>query len=188
MINLTQTTSASYLLLSSLDISSAVLALRRRDLSQYARIGRLCPQGDKPPGGYYAYAKELCNGEDFFAFDRTKLSVYTRDIGLAGIEVYDMLRDLYDIQIEFGDIGNILAIITAGDRWKDIERLVSALSEIKRRFCRSKAGMLDHEYINPTVKVSPTRPFYSRQTTLPIRRVQGAYPASSSCAIRRAYR
>ena len=31
--------------------------------------------------------------------------MHTRDIGLAGIEVYDYLRDNYDIQIEFGDIG-----------------------------------------------------------------------------------
>lgn len=31
----------------------------------------------------------------------TKLSIYTLDIGLAGIEVYDLLRDEYDIQIEF---------------------------------------------------------------------------------------
>ena len=45
--------------------------------------------------------------------DITKLSVHTLDIGLAGIEVYDILRDEYDIQIEFGDIGNILVILQA---------------------------------------------------------------------------
>ena len=49
------------------------------------------------------------------------------DIGLAGIEVYDLLRDEYDIQIEFGDICNILAYISIGDRLQDIERLVGAL-------------------------------------------------------------
>ena len=36
--------------------------------------------------------------------DVTKLSVYTQGIGLTGIEVYDLLRDEYDIQIEFGDM------------------------------------------------------------------------------------
>ncbi len=51
---------------------------------------------------------ELENGDDIFAFDSTKLSVHTRAMGLAGVEVYDILRDDYDIQIEFGDIGNIL--------------------------------------------------------------------------------
>ncbi len=169
VINLTQTTSASYLLMTSLDISRRNLAVRGKDMCrkmvdsvEYAReeINKI--------GGYYAYADELCNGDDFYAFDRTKLSVFTRDIGLAGIEVYDHLRDNYDIQIEFGDIGNILAIITAGDQWKDIERLVSALSEIKRRFSRDKAGMFDHEYINPIVKMSPHDAFYSDQASIPI--------------------
>lgn len=169
VINLTQTTSASYLLMTSLDITRRNLATRGKEMCrkmsesvEYAReeINKI--------GGYYAYASELCNGDDFYAFDRTKLSVYTRDIGLAGIEVYDILRDSYDIQIEFGDVGNILAIITAGDRWKDIERLVSAMSEIKRRFSRDKAGMFDHEYINPTVKLSPHDAFYSEQVTVPI--------------------
>lgn len=174
VINLTQTTSASYLLLSSLDISRRNLAMRGKEsIAKMLESAEYAREEINKPGGYYAYSKELCNGEDFFDFDRTKLSVFTRDIGLAGIEVYDILRDSYDIQIEFGDIGNILAIITAGDRWKDIERLVSALSEIKRRFCRSKAGMLDHEYINPTVMMSPHNAFYSRQTTLPISESSG---------------
>ena len=51
-----------------------------------------------------------------FDFDTTKLSIHTLDIGLAGIEVYDILRDEYDIQIEFGDIGNILAYLSIGNR------------------------------------------------------------------------
>ena len=42
--------------------------------------------------------------------DITKLSVHTREIGLAGIEVYDLLRDEYDIQIEFGDLGKYSCI------------------------------------------------------------------------------
>ena len=58
--------------------------------------------------------------DSVFDFDTTKLSVHTLDIGLAGIEVYGILRDEYDIQIEFGDIGNILATCpsaTVRRRW-----------------------------------------------------------------------
>ena len=47
-------------------------------------------------------------------------------MGLAGIEVYDLLRDEYDIQIEFGDLGNFLAYLSIGDRPREVERLVSA--------------------------------------------------------------
>ena len=132
IINLTQTTSASYLLLSSLDIS------RRYD------------------------------------YDVTKLSIYTLDIGLAGIEVYDLLRDEYDIQIEFGDICNILAYISIGDRIQDIERLVGALEDIKRLYSKDKTGLLSGEYINPKVAVSPQEAFYSQKKSVRIIDAVGA--------------
>ena len=108
-----------------------------------------------------------------FDFDPTKISVHTRDIGLAGIEVYDILRDKYDIQIEFGDIGNILAIVSVGDKILNIERLISALYEIKRLYSKSSAGMLDHEYIEPVVVCSPQEAFYSKKIQLPLKDTLG---------------
>lgn len=175
VINLTQTTSGSYLLLSSLDISRRNLALngseifsKVRSLAEYAR------QEINKIGGYYAFSKELINGDTVYDFDITKLSVYTRDIGRAGIEVYDILRDEYDIQIEFGDIGNILAIISVGDKELAIERLVSALYEIKRLYSKSQAGMFDHEYINPEVIMTPQQAFYAEKKSVPINESAGS--------------
>ena len=174
IINLTQTTSGSYLLLSSLDISRRNLALRGREafkqvveLAEYARteINRI--------GGYYAYSKELVNGDSIYDFDVTKLSIHTRDIGLAGIEVYDLLRDEYDIQAEFGDLGNILAYLSIGDRQREVERLVSALAEIKRRFSRDKSTLMDFDYIEPIVAMSPQEAFYGEKESLPIRETAG---------------
>lgn len=173
IINLTQTTSGSYLLLSSLDISRRNLALRGKeifrhmqDLTQYAReeINRI--------GGYYAYAQELVNNDSIFDFDSTKLSVYTLDIGLAGIEVYDLLRDEYDIQVEFGDLGNILAYVSVGDRMQDIERLVSALAEIRRRYGRDRTGLMTQEYLPPQVEVTPQEAFYAEKISLPLNKAE----------------
>ena len=150
IINLTQSTSASYLLMASLDVSRRNLALRGKEpfekdieLSEYAR------REINAIGGYYAYSKELIDGVSVCDFDVTKLSVYTQGIGLTGIEVYDLLRDEYDIQIEFGDIGNILAYLSIGDRPQELERLVSALAEIRRRYQKDSAGLLSQEYIDP---------------------------------------
>ena len=174
IINLTQTTSGSYLLLSSLDLSRRNLALhgkeifaRVKELAQYAReeINKL--------GGFYAFSSELIDGDAIFDFDTTKLSVHTRDIGLAGIEVYDLLRDEYDIQIEFGDIGNILAIISVGDNMFVMERLISAMAEIKRIYQKDKAGMYDHEYINPEVVMTPQEAFYADKHAMPIEQSAG---------------
>ncbi|WP_100487029.1 aminotransferase class I/II-fold pyridoxal phosphate-dependent enzyme [Sporolactobacillus pectinivorans] len=174
IINLAQTTSGSYLLISSLDISRRNLVLRGEqvfqkvsEMAEYARteINRI--------GGYYAFSSERVNGDTIFDFDVTKLSVHTLDIGLAGIEVYDLLRDEYDIQIEFGDIGNILAYISIGDRILDLERLVSSLSEIKRRYSKDKAGMLSQEYIRPQVELAPQDAFYADSESLPLNESAG---------------
>jgi arginine decarboxylase len=174
VINLTQSTSASYLLLSSLDISRRNLALRGREafsrvinLAQYARdeINKI--------GGFYAFSREIINGDSVFDFDVTKLSVHTLGVGLAGIEVYDILRDEYDIQIEFGDIGNLLAYISIGDRLRDAERLVSAMAEVKRRFLRDSTGMYSQEYIEPKVMMTPQKAFYSEKESLKLYESKG---------------
>ena len=174
VINLTQTTSGSYLLMTSLDISRRNLAIRgEEEFWKVMRMAQYARDEINSIGGYYAFSKELVNNDSVYDFDVTKLSVYTLDIGLAGIEVYDLLRDEYDIQIEFGDLGNILAYISIGDRIKHIERLVSALAEINRRFKRDKTGLLTQEYLSPEVAVSPQEAFYAEKESLPLMESEG---------------
>ena len=174
IINLTQTTSGSYLLMSSLDISRRNLAQRGRAVfRKVAEMAEYAREEINAVGGYYAYGRELINGDSIYDFDPTKLSVHTRDIGLAGIEVYDILRDEYDIQIEFGDIGNILAYLSIGDRMQELERLVSALAEIKRRYMKDSYGLLSQEYIAPEVVRSPQEAFYADKKSLPLRESEG---------------
>lgn len=162
IISLTQTTSASYLLMSSIDIARKTLATQGKEifrqvtsLAEYAR----CEVNNI--GGYYAFSKEIVNGRNICDFDITKLSIHTLKIGLAGVEVYDILRDDFAIQTEFGDMGNMLAIISVGDTHYNIERLVASLSEIKRLHSKEGIDLWDHEYIAPVVKLSPQEAFYA---------------------------
>lgn len=175
VINLTQTTSASYLLISSLDVSRRNLALRGKELfAEVLKIADYARKEINKIGGYYAYGKELINGDSIYDFDATKLTVYTLDVGLAGIEVYDLLRDEYDIQLELGDMGNILAYISIGDRIREVERFVSALYDIKRLYSKDRAGLFDHEYINPSVVMTPQEAFYApKEEMIPIRETNG---------------
>ena len=157
VITLTQSTSASYLLLSSLDIARRKLHFKGRAMYQKTmEFADYAREEINALGGYYAFGPELVDGDAAFAFDRTKLSVHTRDIGLAGIEVYDHLRDDYGIQIEFGDVGNLLAILSAGDRMMDVERLISALAEIKR-----------------LIAMAPQDAFYAKKRRVPMEESTG---------------
>jgi len=180
IINLTQTTSASYLLLSSLDITRRNLAIRgdtiyRRviEFADYARneINQI--------GGYDAFGSERCDGDAFFAFDSCKLPVHTIRMGLSGVEVYDILRDEYDIQIEFGDMLNCLAILSVGDRPVAIERLIAALSDIRFRYGGEPAKHLVNEYIPPVVVMTPAAAFYASSEQLPLDACEGRIASES---------
>ena len=174
IINLTQTTSASYLLLSSLDISRRNLALRGREsFAKVVEMAEYARDEINSIGGYYAYGRELIDGKSVYDFDVTKLCVYTKGIGLTGIEVYDLLRDEYDIQIEFGDIGNILAYISIGDRLRDIERLVGALEDIKRLYEGSAGEIAFGDFVQPTIVYSPRQSFYAEKESLPLENTAG---------------
>ena len=174
IINLTQTTSGSYLLMSSLDISRRNLALHGREIfEKVKKLAEYARDEINAIGDYYAYGKELIDGNAVYDFDPTKLSVHTLDVGLPGIQVYDLLRDEYDIQIEFGDLGNILAYLSIGDRFQEVERLVSALAEIRRRFKADPSGLMTQEYIDPEVVASPQEAFYASKKSLPIMETEG---------------
>ena len=174
IINLTQTTSGSYLLMSSLDISRKKLAAEGVEIfGKVSSMVEYAREEINDIGGYYAYGKELINGDTVSDFDSTKLSINTLGIGLAGIEVYDLLRDEYDIQIEFGDIGNILAYVSIGDTDNNLERLVSALYEIKRIYGKGRNDSMPVEYINPTVVLSPQEAFYAFKKAMPISESDG---------------
>ena len=169
VINITQTTSGSYLLLSSLDISRRNLALHGQEIfDKVIRLVEYASDEINAIGDYYAYSRELVNGDSIYDFDTTKLSIFTRPTGLAGIEVYDLLRDEYDIQTEFGDIANLLAYVSVGDRPKDIERLVAALAEIRRNYRKDSSKMLKAEYIEPEVVYGPQEAFYAEKESLPL--------------------
>ena len=56
---------------------------------------------------------------------------------------------------------------------EEVERLVSALAEIKRRYHTDGAGLLSQEYIDPEVAASPQEAFYAPKKSLPLRETEG---------------
>ena len=168
-INLTQSTSASYLLLASLDISRKNLALNGKEIFAHVlRLANYAREEINKLGGYYAYGSELIDGQGVFDFDLTKLAIATMGAGLSGMEVYDLLRDEYDIQVEFGDVSNILAYISVGDRQRDLERLVGALAEIERRFRRPESSLYVRPIPPAPLCYSPKEAYYAAKTSLPL--------------------
>lgn len=174
MMNLTRTTSASYLLMASLDLARRYLATEGREVlrEQMARAAQT-RRAIAELGGYVAFGEEIVDADAVFAFDGTKISVNTLGIGLAGIEVYSFLRDDYGIQLEFGDTANILALTTMGDTEEDHRRLIEALADIKRKHGTSRPMQFAYEYISPKVVMPPRDAFYAPKQSMPLVESEG---------------
>lgn len=169
IINLTRTTSASYLLLASLDLARKRLVTEgpeqmevtvRRVQQTRSRINSI--------GSYWAFSTDIIDADTVFDFDVSKLSVNTVNLGLAGIEVYSILRDRYNIQLEFGDICNILAITTMDDSDSMHEALIHALTDIQKNDSRKKQLKFAYEYITPQIVIPPRDAFYTPKEHLAI--------------------
>ena len=169
IINLTRSTSASYLLLASLDLARQYLVTKGRSVLN-RNLNNICKTRAEinAIGGYYAFGEECIDGDSIFDFDLSKLSINTIGIGLAGIEVYALLRDEYGIQLEFGDTANVLALSTLGDREGDNEKLVEALVDIKKKYGTPSSHRFSYEYITPTPIISPRDAFYAAKKSKPI--------------------
>lgn len=180
IINMMQTTSPSYLLMGSLDVARKMLALEGErilnhiiDVADYAR-----ERINKIPG-CYAIGKESEGKPGVYKFDPTKLSVTTRNMGLNGMELYDILRDEYNIQMETGDVYNSLAILSVGDDYDHVDALIEALTSISGRFHGER---LDYKKIDlhyPEVVISPRDAFYAEKEMIPLEDTLGRISGES---------
>ncbi|MDD2371684.1 MAG: aminotransferase class I/II-fold pyridoxal phosphate-dependent enzyme [Firmicutes bacterium] len=168
-IELTQTTSPSYLLLSSLDVAREVLINSGKELldeaielSEYAR-NKINNIGD-----YYVLGRELIGQPGIFDLDLTKLSIKVSDIGLTGIEVYDILRDSYNIQVELGDIHTIMAIVSIGDTRINMDILIDALIDIRKIYKIDKVIKTDFLWSRPHMVVTPREAYYANKKSVPL--------------------
>lgn len=184
IINLTQTTSASYLLMTSLDIARKNLALNgQKILSHVLELSRYAREVINSTHGLYAFARELEGTPGVNLFDETKLTVNVTGLGLTGFEVYDMMRDEYNIQLELGDANNVLAIMSLGDTKEHIDALIEAFKDISKRFGHQEKLTYVHVPMDcPTIAMSPREAFYRDKVSVTLKEAIGRVSGESMMA------
>lgn len=174
VLNLTSTSSASYLLMCSLDVARKQLATRGSDmLEDTLQLARWAREEINRIDGIYAFGKELIGTPGCYDFDETKLGINVRGLGYTGYQMESKLRKDYNIQIELSDLCNILAIVSIGDRKEDLEALVNALKDISSK--TEKKEYRNHVFIPQTPKmiVSPRDAFYSSKKVVKLEDATG---------------
>ncbi len=167
VINLTYTTSASYVLMSSLDSARKQLALRGADMLEHVlELARWARDEINKIEGYCAFGRELIGTPGCYDFDETKLSINVMKLGFTGYEMEQKLRKEYNIQIEMSDLYNILAIVSLGDTKEDIQALINALKDIAQKTETREIKNSTRTPLKPKLIVSPRDAFYSHKKSV----------------------
>ncbi|MEG6572452.1 aminotransferase class I/II-fold pyridoxal phosphate-dependent enzyme [[Clostridium] cellulosi] len=162
VLNLTYTSSASYILMCSLDIARKQLATRGNEmLSKALRLARAAREEINKIEGLYAFGRELIGTPGCFDFDETKLGINVRKLGYTGYQMERKLREGYNIQVEMADLYNVLALVTLGDSESNLDALVSALKDIARKTYVREIKNNTIIPVNPDLIVPPREAFYS---------------------------
>ena len=187
ILNLLQTTSPSYILMASLDCARRQIALEGKELLDKAI--ELCKytrnEINKIPG-FYCFGEEVLGKPGSYAFDPTKLTISSRDLGITGFELDTILADKYHIQMELSDFYNVLAVGSFGDTKEGMDKLINALKEISNEYYGKREPIQDFLDI-PTIPkkiLNPREAFYSNKVSVPLKesigRISGefllAYP------------
>lgn len=150
---LVQTTSPSYLLMTSLDLARQDMAMRGKEMIDKA-AGLAIDARDRINAipGMTCAGKELIGRAGIFDYDITRLVVSADDIGITGFDLKAMLFNDYNVDMELADHRNALAIVTFANEQEDLDRLVNALKDIA---AQNQDGTL-----LPLAKKLPAQPEY----------------------------
>ena len=105
-----------------------------------------------------------------FGFDKTKLVIKVSELGLTGFDVYRMLKDRFDIQLELAETYLVLAIITMATDRSDLERLCNALKQISDEFYDDTPSLkkIKFHYNFPEPFVRPREAYHAPHKIVPL--------------------
>lgn len=157
ILNLTQTTSPSYLLLTSLDVARKQMALQGKELVQQTLDLAEWVAGEiSAIDGVQLLGQRLAGKPGCYAFDPTKIIINVAGWGMSGYEVEHLLREQYQLQAELSDLYNVMFVITLGDTKETVQYLVNCIKAI------SKSNPLKN-----VLKYNPPLPEIPSMMTLP---------------------
>ncbi|MCR4440881.1 MAG: aminotransferase class I/II-fold pyridoxal phosphate-dependent enzyme [Peptococcaceae bacterium] len=178
-LNLTQTTSPSYLLLASLDIARRQLAGRGKEMINKAwQLSVWAREEISKIEGLYVMGEEVLGQLGCYSLDPTKIVINVKALGLSGYEAEKILRKKYHIQVELSDLLNIIVLVSIGDDKRSLSRLIEALAAMAE--AQSHSNVVKYFIPLPAIPeavVSPREAFYGESRTVPLNEAEGEISA-----------
>ncbi|MDD3350781.1 MAG: aminotransferase class V-fold PLP-dependent enzyme [Eubacteriales bacterium] len=174
-LHIVQSTSPSYLLMTSLDMARYELATKGTEmienavaLSAYARERINAIEGMRCVGD------SLIGKAGVKALDTTRLIISAKKLGISGFALLELLESEYGVDLELADYINVLAIVTYANTKEEIDRLIGALGDIARK---NKGGnAIQNETVLPAIPprvITPREAFFSKKKQIPWEEAKG---------------
>ena len=209
-LQLTQSTSPSYLLLASLDAARQQIALQGKELlTQTLQISQEATKYiDKIPGlSILSFSPFPCPLVSLSphppispspSLDKTRLTVTVSELGITGFEAEEILDEKFNVTPEFASLKTVTFIISLGNTAEDIEQLVKAFitlaKEYKKPLLTVEKGLENNhqkaeplklvsqsEPGNQNLPLSPRQAFFSCTETVPINQAINRISAETVC-------
>ena len=143
IVSMLQTTSPQYLTLASIDLARRQAVLHGKEMfdkvieaAEWARK----EINEKIPNMRCLTKNDIKDRN--FDLDLTKLTINVTKTGLSGYEVDEILAKKYNIQVDCSDTFNLIAIMGIGSDMEDVQKLVSALKEISKKYKGSQKNWI----------------------------------------------
>lgn len=178
-LHIVQSTSPSYLLMTSLDLARNELAMQGKELiSNAVELAKYARDAINKIEGFICIDEKIVGREGINALDITRLTFSARKIGLTGFDLKTILFDEFSIDVELSDYLNALAIVTFANTKKDMDQLIQALKIIAYKHAGG-AEILNEVQIpdTPPYVLSPRQAYFSQKVSIPWQEAKGKVAA-----------
>ncbi|MCC0645832.1 MULTISPECIES: aminotransferase class I/II-fold pyridoxal phosphate-dependent enzyme [unclassified Clostridioides] len=158
MLRITESSSPSYLLLSSLELAVDIYENKGKKLMEELL------------NNIYIFKNNVNeNFEIYSTNDKTKIFISAKNIGLTGYELENILRKKYNIQVELSNYYGVLLICTIGNSTQDFISLETALNDIVvKEFKSTKLDNIKYPVDIPQKILTPREAFYKTKKSVKI--------------------
>lgn len=131
-VSMVQTTSPSYLLLSSIDIARNIMENKGREI--YTNLRHVISDFNTMLNKYTCIKRVACDYSNFET-DFSRIVLSFKATKLSGFETEKILRTRFGIVAEMADLNNIVLIATPFHISENFDKLLEALKLISGEFC-----------------------------------------------------
>ncbi len=181
-LQLTQSTSPSYLLLGSLDAARHQMAIEGNSLMTrtLALADQACAALNGLPG--LKVLQPATDGSGLIG-DRTRLTINVSDLGITGFTADDLLHNHHNVTAELPALRHLMFIVSLGNTATDITQLITAFKQLSQHpsppLRRLSVAEVPPSPFPPAL--TPRQAFFARKTPLPTHRAIGHICAETIC-------